>query len=219
MTTVTKIIHQLQIRKYSEEEWIEGIRNMKPQVIQKFYKKQLPIIRKMIFRYEIGRETEAEDIVIDALMILINNLGSDKFEARSKLDTYFYRICTNICLDKVKYNKKIPLSLNVDIQDIQLQDYPTFYEHTESPNPLFETENRLAITLEIIKTLDTICQRLFDMRFGIVQQENGMLVSSGKRRFIEIALIMEMTEENARQKYKRCLSKLYSEYKRRTTEN
>ncbi|MCX6278112.1 MAG: hypothetical protein NT004_08445 [Bacteroidetes bacterium] len=101
MTTVTNLISKLQIRKYSEEEWIEGIRNMKPRVIQKYYNKQLPIIRKMVFRYEMGRETEAEDIVIDALIILINNLGSDKFEARSKLDTYFYRICTNICLDKV----------------------------------------------------------------------------------------------------------------------
>ncbi|MCX6278113.1 MAG: hypothetical protein NT004_08450 [Bacteroidetes bacterium] len=109
--------------------------------------------------------------------------------------------------------------MNVDIQDIQLQDHQTLMDDSESPNHLYDPENRLVITLEIIKTLDLICQRLFDLRFGAVQQGNRKHVSSEQRRFHEIALIMEMTEENARQKYKRCLTKLYAEYKRRTTEN
>ena len=59
--------------------------------------------------------------------------------------------------------------------------------------------------------MDESCRKIIDLRFGIDQQQEEN--RNKYMKFDEIARILEIKVDNARQRFKRCLEKLRKEIK------
>jgi RNA polymerase sigma factor (sigma-70 family) len=215
---VTKIIGKVQIRKYTEEELIEGVKNISPVIIRYIRAKNLGAIRKMISYYNPGRYLEAEDIIQDGLVILVDKIRLGEFDKRSKINTYFFGICKNICLKAMRQDQKIKLIYNSEGKMDKDENLHKDYTYNGFLTNEYDPAELLKMAKNIIKTMETICVRIFDLRFGLFSGNYNDFVIGEKRGFTEIAQLMEMSEVNARQKYHRCLTRLLSEYARRKSE-
>ncbi len=54
----------------------------------------------------VGNETDALDATQDALIAIVR--GLDRFDGRSKVSTWVYRIATNSCLDEIRRRRRRP---------------------------------------------------------------------------------------------------------------
>ncbi len=80
----------------------------------------------------VGRETEAEEVAMDAFVKAYNNLK--KFNMESKFTTWFYRIVTNQALS-LKRKKRLD---TVDLEN-------AFTKSNDSPNRLVQKENEVLV--------------------------------------------------------------------------
>jgi RNA polymerase sigma factor (sigma-70 family) len=118
----------MQMKKISDSQIIEMIKNRDDKVIGYIRRKYLPIIEYMIknYAYSNGKnyctaeESDVDDVFQEALYVLIERVWEQDFKLTSSLITFFYAVCRNIL--KVKLNKKL---LEVDFRDynyMQLKD-------------------------------------------------------------------------------------------------
>ena len=218
MGTVTTLIGNLQKRKYTEPELIEGLKNDNTKVIKYFLKQNVQVGLKIINKYSfgIGKHLEQEDILMEAFETLVDNIKHAKFDGLAKVNTYFIRICINKCLDYSKKNKKISINYGIDINANDI-NFVNDSDHQSPVEDQYDPIQRMKVLTDIVGTMDEICIELFDLRFGLSDREHGFLTTGKKRGYEEIATLMSMNEAYARKKYSRCLSYLWGEYKRRIT--
>lgn len=60
-----------------------------------------------VCRQMLGNEPEALDAMQDALIAVVR--GIRRFDGRSKLSTWIYRIATNACLDEIRRRRRRPI--------------------------------------------------------------------------------------------------------------
>ena len=70
-----------------------------------FYTNCYPQIRDLVVKNN-GNETDAEDLFQDGLVIFYENVCTGRFKGESKSETYFYAICRNLWLQKLKKTRK-----------------------------------------------------------------------------------------------------------------
>ena len=215
---VTLILDKVQRRgKYSEKELIEGLKNIDKDVILYIRKKNINTVWKLINRYNPGRYLEAADIIQEALEIVIENVSQDKFNKKSKLNTYFIGICRNIIRKTINKDKRVSL-LYTSERTMEIDEYSDLnLTGSFSLSNEYDPKALLALTIEIIKTMDPICIKLMDLRFGLLGKSNKSVAFDERTGYTEIAKEMDMKEATARQKYHRCALKLWEELKRRTS--
>ncbi|WP_299190461.1 sigma-70 family RNA polymerase sigma factor [uncultured Aquimarina sp.] len=84
---------------------IEGIITGDHQIIKSFYKRNLPIVQKLIFMYN-GTIEDVEDIFQESMILLYHKLrykNLDPFKAT--INTYFIGICRNLWRNQVRKTK------------------------------------------------------------------------------------------------------------------
>ncbi len=111
-----------------------------------------------IYRLAVGlleNEAEAEEVVQDSFMRLIERL--DKFEGRSKLGTWLYRVAYNLCQDRLR--KRKPLSpLILEYGDDETLSVPTvFIDWKQLPEHSLTSAE---INTELDKAINTLPPRL-----------------------------------------------------------
>ena len=84
----------------------EGILNGDSEVIQEFYATHFDGIVAFVVRNK-GSVDDAKDIFQDAIMILYQKAKDPDFELEYTLYAYFYGICKNLWLQKLKQEKRI----------------------------------------------------------------------------------------------------------------
>lgn len=92
-----------------EQKILEGIVAGDEMTITKFYKKNLPYVRKYILQ-NLGNEEDVEDVFQDAMIFIYQKLKTDSLEIHSSIRTYFYGVCKNIWRNKVRKNKRLVLT-------------------------------------------------------------------------------------------------------------
>jgi RNA polymerase sigma factor (sigma-70 family) len=212
---VTKLLTRVHKGKYSEEELYQGVKNIDPEIIRFMKSKNIGSVKKMINTYNPGRYLEAEDVIQEALVILVENIRNSNFNRQSKLNTYFFGICKNVCLKAVRKDQKLPFVYYGERQVDEDESSFTSLDNITSGLQEYDPARLLEITVEIIKEMEAVCRRMFDLRFGLLKWETDGYIENQKKGFTEIAEIMEMTEVNARQKFHRCLSRLWVEFQKR----
>ncbi len=60
-----------------------------------------------VCRQILGNETDAFDAMQDALIAIVR--GLERFDGRSQLSTWIYRIATNTCLDEIRRRQRRPI--------------------------------------------------------------------------------------------------------------
>ncbi|MBT3180198.1 MAG: sigma-70 family RNA polymerase sigma factor [Candidatus Marinimicrobia bacterium] len=77
-------------------------------------------------------KAEAEDVLQETFLIMIKKIQS--FEGKSSLSTWLYRVATNVALGKIRENKKLGNTLELDALDYeplkgsQIKSWPTDLE-------------------------------------------------------------------------------------------
>ena len=185
--TVTIKADQVQTDKAEKTETvqiIEAILNNDSKIIRQVYDQQFNRIKIMVnnFKY---LELDAKDVFQEGLTRAIVNVRNGRFKGESSFSTYLYGICRNICLKNYNKNKGVFTSEIADHTD-QVED-----DHFE--------------LLQIINAekekLGDECREIIDLRFGLESPIDST-------RFDQIALLLKIKSDNARQRFGRCFAKL-----------
>ena len=173
--------------KSTQVELIEGILNNDPQIIRNIYQENFDRIKVMVNNFY-NLNMDADDVFQDGLTQAIINIRKGAFKGDSMFSTYLYGICRNICLKA--YNK------NKGHFSTELHDLPE-----EMNEDHFDS---IQLLLKLKEQLNTDCKTIIDLRFGI----GGVEKNKSELRFETIAKELNILPDNARQKFRRCMSKL-----------
>lgn len=175
-------------RKVDEADLVDGIKRNDAETIRLIYHENFSKIKRMVAHFQYIK-LDAEDVFQDGLTLAIINIRRGVFKGDSSFSTYLYGICRNICLKEYNRNKGL---VTTEVKEVAQE---------------LEAENFDAIRLLIAAKdkLDPLCISIIDMRFGIGQ--NNAEVDQATR-FEAIAQRLNITSDNARQRFGRCITKL-----------
>lgn len=77
----------------------------------------------------LGNQHEAEDAVQETFLRVHMNL--DRYDGNYKFSTWIFRICTNLCIDRLRKRKKTAYSLDSQMNDEEGTDGYAFLESKE----------------------------------------------------------------------------------------
>jgi len=177
--------------EYSNERIIEGIKNNSNETLEYIYKSYYSKIKKMVWAFR-NTILQPEDIFQEGLIRAVVNIQNGKFRGESSFYTYFNSVCRNVCLKELEKHRPSELNSNIEVEDI-----------TEN----FELLQNL---LNVMKRLDNKCRTVIEIRFNLENHENETIQDDLNKivPFEEIAEKLNLTPDNARQRFKRCLDKL-----------
>lgn len=133
-----------------------------------------------------GNRQEAEDIVQETFLRVYRSL--DRYDEALKFSTWIYRICTNLCIDRLR-KRKASYSLDADVSEGEGTDWYSMLP-SEEPTPegrlmLSETQRRIR---EAIDTLPekyksvVILRYMHDMSLQEIGDVLDMPVTTVKTR-------------------------------------
>jgi RNA polymerase sigma factor (sigma-70 family) len=189
------------MRKYTESEFIDGVKKGDKEIIVFLMKNYADSIKKMVNDLKISRYIQAEDVIQDGMVELILNIREDKFRRNSSLSTYYFSICRYICLKQYNRFKNIYHFDEIEIKENDLSD--------------IVVDDRLEWVLEILKKMKKECIEIIDLRFGLSTDGNHVDKKLANRGFEEIAKTLNIEYANARQRFSRCIQSLLAEYQKR----
>ena len=194
---VTKQTKAVPIEKFSEEELLKGLEHGDSKIISFIYKRNIPAIRNMVNQYP-NMIFEVEDVLQEGMTRMIINVRSGKFQGKSSIHSYLYSICRNICfkqyrgLTMVSMNDWVP-----ELADVKDSD------HFDLLHFVFEAKDKL----------DEKCVEIIDLRFRLKDKQASASTDSKLMDFEQIAGLIGIKVDNARQRFSRCLEKLISTVK------
>jgi len=141
------------VRKYSDQELLDGIINGDPQVLNLIYTENFPSIRHYVLLNS-GNEDDAKDIFQESLILIYNKIKSPDFILSSSLGTYLYSICRFIWLKELSSRKKYVIIENEDLSIIS--DEKEIIE-------ILERNERLSLYREKYEELSDDCKRVLKM--------------------------------------------------------
>ncbi|MEI6059997.1 MAG: sigma-70 family RNA polymerase sigma factor [Bacteroidota bacterium] len=182
-------------QKYTEAEILTGVVNNSDKMISYIYRSYFPGIKSMVYGFH-SLVLDAEDIFQDGLIAAMRNVSENRFNGNSTFNTYLTSICRNICFKQMDLAKKMQAASSHKQDEIQTEI----------------NEEELIERLTLIKDkMDDKCKQIIDLRFGVANANpllNALPNSESNVRFDEIALVLQIEPDNARQRFKRCLEKL-----------
>lgn len=119
------------------------------QALKMIYESFFPSISNFI-RNNSGTEQDTEDIFQDAIIVLFNQVKKGNLNLTCKLKTYFYSICRNLWLNKIR-TKRITI-------DITEQD--AFVAIDEGPFQTLIVNDEKAAIMLLLKKMGGNCQKL-----------------------------------------------------------
>ncbi|WP_299244090.1 sigma-70 family RNA polymerase sigma factor [uncultured Aquimarina sp.] len=126
------------------QQIIDGIIVGDSSILKSFYKKNLPLVRKLLLQYG-GATEDVKDIFQEALVVLYHKLKSGELDAHTSIHPYFIGICMNMWRNQLRkqriseyfqpYEKSIPDSSD-SITDTITKEHQQklFNKHFESLN-------------------------------------------------------------------------------------
>ena len=194
---VTKRIKPVPIEKFSEEELVRGLEHGDGKIISFLYKRNIQAIRKMANQYP-NMIFEAEDVLQEGMTRMIMNVRSGKFQGKSSLHSYLYSICRNICFKQY-----------AGVSTVSMDDWvPEFAEVNDS-----DYFDLLQMVFKAKDRLDEKCAEIIDLRFRLKDKQASTSADSKLMDFEQIAELIGIKADNARQRFSRCLEKLISAVK------
>jgi RNA polymerase sigma-70 factor (ECF subfamily) len=149
---------------------------------ESIYKAQQPAVMRLCLGYFGGDEDKANDVCQEIFIKVWRHL--DKFEGKSQVSTWIYRIAVNTCLNALRKNKSTP-------QTLELQDHIV----ADDDKPSSDTDARLQAMYACIERLNP-------------KDRSIILLVLEQEPYPEIASILGLSENNLRVKIHRIKDKL-----------
>lgn len=175
----------------TDEQLIEGIKNNSNQTLEFIYKNYYARIKKMVWSFR-NTFLQPEDIFQEGLTRVVINIQNGKFRGESSFYTYLNSVCRNVCLKELAKHRHYELNCKVEDEDDQEN---------------FELMQNL---LKVLKRLEDKCRNIIELRFNLENKQDSNNGEDFNKTiaFEEIAEKLNLTSDNARQRFKRCLDKL-----------
>lgn len=167
---------------------IQKIKLGDSKVITQIYRQDFVKIKAMVTHFQYIN-LDAQDVFQEGLTQAIINIRKGVFKGDSSISTYLYGICRNICLKDYNRNKNYTKT--------EIGEMP---QEPEADN--FDT---IKLLIAVKDKLDPLCVSIIDMRFGIGVSNTEDPYAT---RFETIAQRLNITSDNARQRFGRCMAKL-----------
>lgn len=168
----------------NDEELVKKVKNGDVDAFEEIIAKYEKKVFSLIFNV-IKNENEIEDLAQEVFIKIYKNI--DKFQGKSSLYTWVYRITTNVCLDYIKKRKEIiyidekiqfedgemdmQLSTNEKLQDELYEEKELKEKLKKSINKLPENQ-RMMIILRDIKGLSyEEISKILSMKLGTVKSQ------------------------------------------------
>ena len=182
-------------QKFTESEILEGVKNNDDKMYRFIYKSYYPGIKSMVLGFH-SLMLDADDIFQDGLVAASRNAMEDRFKGDSSFYTYLTSICRNMCYKQLERAVKFrPANPNIEI--------------SEEPTADFED---LVFRLTGLKNkMDEKCRQIIELRFGLksgITGRDNLADSGSNMKFEDLAIVLNIEPDNARQRFKRCLEKL-----------
>ena len=117
-----------------------------------FYRQYFGLIESLIVSNS-GQKEEVADIFHDALIVLFNKAKHPDFSINSSVKTYFYSICRNLWLMKLRRSKR----------NIALQDQHEQIEIDDNQLKTLEMNERKTLLLSLLEEMGEECQRILEL--------------------------------------------------------
>ncbi|MFN3403833.1 MAG: RNA polymerase sigma factor [Cytophagaceae bacterium] len=132
---------------------LEAVKNNDDRKILKdLYRYFLPGIKSYILNNK-GTIQEAEDIFQDGLIILLKNIKLNKFDTNYTIQSYFFTICKNLWINRVKRERKTNTAVipgeDFDMEDLDMQE------------DFFDRE-RAVVMKEVLQSLGSQCKEIIE---------------------------------------------------------
>jgi len=182
-------------QKYTDAEILYGIIHNNNTMIAYIYKSYFPGIKALVYSFH-SLVLDADDVFQDGLVAATRNITENKFAGNSTFNTYLTSICRNICLKQIERAKKMQL-VSTEQPEIE-QNEPD--------------QEELIHRLTILKDkMEDKCREIIDLRFGLTGPRVSLTMMQDPDtniKFDQIANVLNIEPDNARQRFKRCLGKL-----------
>lgn len=182
-------------QKYTESEILEGVKNNNNKMYRFIYKSYFPGIKLMVLGFH-SLALDADDIFQDGLVAASRNVMEGRFKGDSMFYTYLTSICRNMCYKQLERAVKFrPANPNIEI----------------SEEPAVDFEDLIYRLTGLKDKMDEKCRQIIELRFGLksgISERNNLADSGSNLKFEEIAMMLNIEPDNARQRFKRCLEKL-----------
>jgi RNA polymerase sigma-70 factor (ECF subfamily) len=99
-----------------DHELLEGIQNGSHEAFAELVRRHSGRYYRIAYRFVRSKET-AEDVVQDAFLKLWEDPEKWRGELSKKFTTWFYRVVTNLCLDRLKRPRTVELDENLPLAD------------------------------------------------------------------------------------------------------
>ena len=149
---------------------------------ESIYKAQQPAVTRLCLGYFGGDEDKANDVCQEIFIKVWKHLN--KFEGKSQVSTWVYRIAVNTCLNALRKNKSTP-------QTLELQDHIV----ADEDKPSSDTDASLQAMYACIERLNP-------------KDRSIILLVLEQEPYPEIASILGLSENNLQVKIHRIKDKL-----------
>lgn len=176
---------------------ISGDRNRINDVFRYLYKSHYQGILKLVTSNK-GSESDATDTFQNGLLVLFNQIKSEKFQGKSSVKTYLFAICRNLWLKELSKKHH---------ENSSLEELPTLVADANTGGEEINFSTKKLTLSYLLEQLDVSCQEvLTDFYF------RGMSVK-------EISTKYALTnEDSAKNKKYRCMKKLMDLVKNKNIE-
>jgi len=166
------------------------------EVVEKYSKN----IYNLAFRM-VGNIEDAEDIVQDTFYLAYKNI--DKFEAKSSIYTWIYRICTNECLRQRKKKSQKYIEL--------FDDNFSYKESNDTTNWINNPENIVAVK-ELTEFIRHECHQIVMERLTESQRLVFIMRVILEMSYSDIAEILEIDENTVKARLNRARNSLLKHF-------
>lgn len=102
---------------YSDEAFLEALRNGNNEVLKVLYKKYFQLVLKFVVNNN-GTQEAAQDIYQECIIVLYENARDPAFELHCQLQTYIYSVARRLWLKQLKKAGKVYLMKEEEEMDL-----------------------------------------------------------------------------------------------------
>lgn len=173
----------------SDDEIIKAIKLSENFVFKWIYNKYYPMIRQFVILNS-GTEEDAKDIFQTGVILLYEKIKSDAYNKQSSIKTFFYSICRNQWLKKLKQRKVLErITFN--------QPYSDTPETDDNYDDSLQLSDLQDVLLKQFVKLDENCQKILSLFY----YDNLSMTTIAER-------IGYTSADNAKTQKYRCIQKL-----------
>jgi RNA polymerase sigma factor (sigma-70 family) len=141
------------LKKYSDLEIVNGIRQRNAVILEYVYNEYYTMIRSLVIENK-GNEQDAKDVFQEGLVIVFRKIKNKSFELKSSFKTYFYSVCWYIWLKELEKTQ-----VNIE----KLTEYMYFENIPDNLVDEYEMHDKYRIYQENFKKLKKDCQKILKL--------------------------------------------------------